>query len=55
MNLCDVFNRSYGQNFLVDDSIGSLIVYQARLRSGDRILEIGPGRLLHRVTVLFFP
>jgi 16S rRNA (adenine1518-N6/adenine1519-N6)-dimethyltransferase len=36
--------RSLGQNFLVDQSVISRIVSAAGVRSGDTVVEIGPGR-----------
>ena len=36
--------RRFGQNFLVDPGILARIVKAARLTSGDRVIEIGPGR-----------
>jgi 16S rRNA (adenine1518-N6/adenine1519-N6)-dimethyltransferase len=35
--------KRYGQNFLVDQSIIQLIVEQARIVKGNKIIEIGPG------------
>ncbi|MBS1769981.1 MAG: ribosomal RNA small subunit methyltransferase A [Acidobacteria bacterium] len=36
--------KRFGQNFLVDPGILARIVKAARLTSGDRVIEIGPGR-----------
>jgi 16S rRNA (adenine1518-N6/adenine1519-N6)-dimethyltransferase len=37
-------NKRLGQNFLIDPNIVRKIVALAELRSGDHVLEIGPGR-----------
>ena len=37
------FQKKYGQNFLIDDNILSKIIENADIRSGDVVLEIGPG------------
>ncbi|MBQ4093089.1 MAG: 16S rRNA (adenine(1518)-N(6)/adenine(1519)-N(6))-dimethyltransferase, partial [Firmicutes bacterium] len=37
------FDKSLGQNFLIDDGFLSRIVAGASPDTGDRILEIGPG------------
>ena len=36
--------RSFGQNFLVDESIVRSIVASLDLRPDDNVIEIGPGR-----------
>ena len=36
--------RSFGQNFLVDESVVRSIVASLSLRPGESIVEIGPGR-----------
>ena len=35
--------KRFGQNFLVDKNILSLIISRAELNPDDRVLEIGPG------------
>ncbi|MFZ3208965.1 MAG: rRNA adenine N-6-methyltransferase family protein, partial [Geobacteraceae bacterium] len=37
-------NKSLGQHFLTDTSLLSRIVELVKIASGDRILEVGPGR-----------
>lgn len=36
-------SRRLGQNFLIDENIARIALDAAELRSGDRVLEIGPG------------
>ena len=36
--------RSFGQNFLVDESVVRRIVASLELKNGDTVVEIGPGR-----------
>lgn len=36
-------NTDLGQHFLIDDGVLSKILQSAKLREGDRVLEIGPG------------
>jgi len=35
--------RRFGQNFLVDGNLARRIVASARLKAGDRVVEVGPG------------
>ena len=37
------FQKKYGQNFLIDDSVLKRIVGAAQIKSSDCVLEIGPG------------
>lgn len=36
-------SKKLGQNFLLDDNMARAIVRDARVQSGDRVLEVGPG------------
>lgn len=37
------FSKSLGQNFLIDDSVIDKIIDGARVKEGDRVIEVGPG------------
>ena len=39
-----VANTEIGQNFLVDRSVVDYMMARAKLKTGDRVLEIGPGK-----------
>lgn len=36
-------NKTYGQNFLMDETILEDMIDEAGVKSGDRVLEVGPG------------
>ena len=38
-----IFQKKYGQNFLIDDNIVEKIVREAGVTKDDFVLEIGPG------------
>ena len=38
-----VFQKKYGQNFLIDPHVLEKIIRAARIESGDFIVEVGPG------------
>lgn len=37
------FNKSLGQNFLIDDNIIDSIIKGSNVKRGDRVIEVGPG------------
>lgn len=37
------FSKSLGQNFLIDDSVIDKIIDGAKVKEGDRVIEVGPG------------
>ncbi|WP_300279703.1 16S rRNA (adenine(1518)-N(6)/adenine(1519)-N(6))-dimethyltransferase RsmA [Peptacetobacter sp.] len=37
------FSKSLGQNFLIDDNVIDRIIDGARVKEGDKIIEVGPG------------
>ncbi len=37
------FSKSLGQNFLIDDNVIDKIIDGARVKEGDKVIEVGPG------------
>ena len=37
------FSKSLGQNFLIDDNVIDKIIDAARVKEGDKVIEVGPG------------